>query len=58
MLISLTYKRTTVSGKFGGIDGPQEYMHVTELQPPMYLYPEATLRVSDIRAMRFGETNQ
>jgi len=42
------HENTIVKCKFNAIDGKQESIQVSNLETPMFTYPEAILRTSDI----------
>ena len=46
---------TTVTGIYGGIDPQQEKLLISQLQTPLYLYPEGLVRVTDVLSVKFPE---
>ncbi len=47
----LTNLRTTVTGTLGAIDSKQELVQISNLQTPLFLYPEALLRSHDLHSI-------
>ena len=39
---------TTVTGVLTAVDGKQNFLHITQLSTPLYVYPETLVRVSDV----------
>jgi len=46
------YEGTTVTGIFCATDAKQTYLQISKLKTPMYIYPEALVRSSDILSLR------
>ncbi len=46
-LFSLFFS-TTVTGILCGIDSKQEYLQMSQLSTPLYVYPETVVRISDV----------
>jgi len=50
-----TVDKSTVSGILHAVDGTQDLLQISQLQTPMFQYPEAIIRTSDLNLIEVNE---